>query len=345
MKIVVLDGYCENPGDLSWAPLEAFGEVTVYDRTPDVAEEIIKRIGDADILVGNKNTITGEIMDACKNLKYIAVQATGYNVIDVAAAKERGIPVSNVPTYGTAAVAQHTIALLLEITNGVGHHSNAVHEGRWQTSPDWCFWDHPLIELDGKTMGIVGFGKIGQQTGRLAKALGMKVLAAGGDMDAIKSYLDKLETDLNTVDTVVKTGNAMADAILNSKISLAKAKGIAVHCDAHIPVRLKMSELDLCCIIGNLFDNAIEANLPLPEDRRQIRVYMDMKGTQLYISFTNFTSAKKMEKVGELFRSTKGDGHGFGLVRIDNIIERLDGYLSRNSEDGAFTTEILIPRV
>ena len=173
----------------------------------------------------------------------------------------------------------------------------------------------------------------------------MKVLAANGDMDAIKAYLDELDTDLNTVDTVVKTGNAMADAILNSKISLAQSKRITVRCDAHIPVKLKMSELDLCCIIGNLFDNAIEASLSLPEGQRQIRVYMDMKGTQLYISFTNFTSGKKMEKVGKLFQTTKGDGHGFGLVRIDNIIERLDGYLSRNSEDGAFTTEILIPQV
>ena len=173
----------------------------------------------------------------------------------------------------------------------------------------------------------------------------MKALAAGGDMDAIKSYLDELETDLNTVDTVVKTGNAMADAILNSKISLAKAKGITVHCDAHIPVRLKMSELDLCCIIGNLFDNAIEASLSLRSDQRQIRVYMDMKGSQLYLSFTNFTATKKQEKSGRIFRSTKGEGHGFGLVRIDAIIDRLDGYLSRNSEDGAFTTEILIPQV
>ena len=173
----------------------------------------------------------------------------------------------------------------------------------------------------------------------------MKVLAAGGDMDAIKAYLDELDTDLNTVDTVVKTGNAMADAILNSKISLAQSKCITVQCDAHIPVKLKMSELDLCCIIGNLFDNAIEASQKLPENQRLIRVYMDMKGTQLYISFTNFTSGKKMEKVGKLFQTTKGDGHGFGLVRIDNIIERLDGYLSRNSEDGAFTTEILIPQV
>ena len=173
----------------------------------------------------------------------------------------------------------------------------------------------------------------------------MKVLAANGDMEAIKDYLDKLDTDLSTVDTVVKTGNAMADAILNSKISLAKSKGIAVKVDAHIPVKLKMSELDLCVIIGNLFDNAIDASMALPEEQRLIRVYMDMKNTQLYISFTNFTATKKLAKVGNRFHTTKGDGHGLGLVRIDNIIERLDGYLSRNSEDGAFTTEILIPQV
>ena len=173
----------------------------------------------------------------------------------------------------------------------------------------------------------------------------MKVLAANDDMDGIKAYLDKLDTDLNTVDTVVKTGNAMADAILNSKISLAQSKEITVQCDAHIPVKLKMSELDLCCIIGNLFDNAIEASLRLPSEERLIRVYMDMKGTQLYISFTNFTADKKLKKIGKIYKTSKGDGHGFGLVRIDNIIERLDGYLSRNSEDGAFTTEILIPQI
>ncbi len=173
----------------------------------------------------------------------------------------------------------------------------------------------------------------------------MKVLATNGDMEGIRTYLDQLETDLNTVDTVVKTGNAMADAILNSKLTLAKARQIPVQCDAHIPVRLRMSELDLCCIIGNLFDNAMEASLALPPQQRMIRVYMDMKGTQLYISFTNFTAGKKLKKAGKLFRTTKGDGHGFGLVRIDNIIDRLDGYLSRNSEDGAFTTEILIPQV
>ena len=173
----------------------------------------------------------------------------------------------------------------------------------------------------------------------------MKALAAQGDMAGIQDYLDKLDTDLNTVDTVIKTGNAMADAILNSKISLAKARHIPVQADAHIPVKLRMSELDLCVILGNLFDNAIEASLALPEEQRLIRVYMDMKGTQLYISFTNFTAAKKQRKLGQRFATPKGEGHGFGLVRIDNIIDRLDGYLTRNSEDGAFTTEILIPQV
>ena len=173
----------------------------------------------------------------------------------------------------------------------------------------------------------------------------MKVLASGGDLEGIRSYLDRLDTDLNTVDLAVKTGNAMADAILNSKISLAKSRDIPVQVDAHIPVRLKMSELDLCCVIGNLFDNAIEASLALPPEERLIRVYMDMKGTQLYLSFTNFTAQGKREKRDGRFLTTKGEGHGFGLVRVDAIVERLDGYLSRNSEDGAFTTEILIPQV
>ncbi|SCJ00404.1 Sensor histidine kinase DcuS [uncultured Flavonifractor sp.] len=172
----------------------------------------------------------------------------------------------------------------------------------------------------------------------------MKAYAAAEDWEAIRRYLDLLDQDLTTVDTVIKTGNPMADAILNSKISLARSKNIQVVADACIPVKLKSSEIDLCCILGNLFDNAIEASLQLPEERRLIRVYMDMKNTQLYISFTNFTAGKKLSKVGKLFRTTKGEGHGFGLVRIDAIVERLDGYISRNSEDGAFTTEILLPQ-
>lgn len=173
----------------------------------------------------------------------------------------------------------------------------------------------------------------------------MKAFAAVEDWDAIRRYLDLLDEDLNTVDSVIKTGNPMTDAIFNSKISLARARKIEVIADARIPVKLKSSEIDLCCIIGNLFDNAIEASVKLPEGQRAIRVYMDMRNTQLYISFTNFTDGKKLKKEGNLFRSSKGAGHGFGLVRIDSIVERLDGYISRNSEEGAFTTEILLPQV
>ena len=136
----------------------------------------------------------------------------------------------------------------------------------------------------------------------------------------------------------------MTDAILNSKISLARSRGIPVRADAQIPVALRISELDLCVVIGNLFDNAIEASLRLPPEKRLIRIYMDMKGTQLYISFTNFTAEKKMTKHSGRFFSTKGEGHGFGLLRMDSVVERLGGYLSRNSEDGAFTTEILLPQ-
>lgn len=171
----------------------------------------------------------------------------------------------------------------------------------------------------------------------------MKAHAAENDWEAVRAYLDTLETDLATVDTAVKTGNPMADAILNSKISLARSKGIPVRADASVPVKLNISELDLCVILGNLFDNAIEASLPLPEEQRLIRVYIDRKGEQLYISFTNFTAGGRQRKREGRFRSTKGEGHGFGLVRMDAIIERLGGYLTRNSEEGAFTTEILLP--
>ena len=175
MKIVVLDGYTENPGDLSWAPLEALGDLTVYDRTP--ADLVAERIGDAEIVYTNKTPVTRETMDACPNIRFISVLATGYNIVDVAAAKEKGIPVTNIPVYGTAPVGQFAIALLLEICHHIGHHDRAVHEGRWESNPDWCFWEYPLIELAGKTMGIIGFGRIGQTTGRIAKALGMKILA------------------------------------------------------------------------------------------------------------------------------------------------------------------------
>ncbi|MBS7316476.1 MAG: D-2-hydroxyacid dehydrogenase [Clostridiaceae bacterium] len=175
MKIVVLDGYTENPGDLSWGGFEALGEFTCYDRTP--ADQILSRIGDAEIIITNKTPITRATLEACPNMKYVGVLATGYNVVDVAAAKEHGVAVTNIPTYGTDSVAQFAFAMLLEICHHVQHHSDAVHEGRWEHNQDWCFWDYPLIELAGKTMGIIGYGRIGQSTGRLAQAFGMKVLA------------------------------------------------------------------------------------------------------------------------------------------------------------------------
>ena len=198
MKIVVLDAFTENPGDLSWAPLEALGEVTIYDRTAYAESPLIaERIGDAEIVVTNKTPISRETLDKCPGVRMIAVLATGYNVVDYVYAKGKGIPVVNVPTYGTASVSQFAIALLLEICQHVAHHSEAVHAGRWESAEDWCFWDYPLIELAGKTMGIIGFGRIGQNTGRIAKALGMTVLASGSRETeagrAIAEYVDRDE--------------------------------------------------------------------------------------------------------------------------------------------------------
>ena len=178
MKIVILDGYTENPGDLSWEGFEKLGEVTVYDRTP--AEKVVERIGDAEAVITNKTPLTKEVFEACPQIQYVGMLATGYNVVDVEAAAKRGIPVCNIPTYGTAAVAQMTLALLLEACQHVGAHSDAVKAGEWTKSADWCFWKYPLIELAGKTMGIIGFGRIGQAVGILAKAFGMRVLAYDG---------------------------------------------------------------------------------------------------------------------------------------------------------------------
>jgi len=178
MKIVILDGYTENPGDLSWEELGKLGDLTVYDRTSLTDEnEAIARIGDAEIVFTNKTPITKRVIDACPNMKFISLLATGYNVVDHVYAREKGIPVTNVPTYGTASVSQFSIALLLEVCHHIGHHDASVHAGNWANCADWCYWDYPLIELEGKTIGIIGFGRIGQAEGRVAKAMGMNVLA------------------------------------------------------------------------------------------------------------------------------------------------------------------------
>ncbi|MEA5093005.1 putative 2-hydroxyacid dehydrogenase [bioreactor metagenome] len=205
MKIVVLDGYAENPGDLTWSALENLGNLMVYDRTEET--KIVERINDAEIVIVNKTKIDKRVLDACPEIRYIGVLATGYNNIDIEYAKERRILVANVPTYGTFAVGQFAIALLLEVCHRIGHHDRAVHEGRWTNNLDWCFWDYPLIELSGKTMGIIGFGRIGRTTGRIGKALGMKIISYTRHPRAedVKEaeFVDKLDDLFAQADVVV----------------------------------------------------------------------------------------------------------------------------------------------
>ncbi len=175
MKLVILDAYTTNPGDLNWDDLQALAECDIYDRTPP--EEILPRARDAELVLTNKTIVGRAAIAALPKLRYIGVLATGYNIVDVQAARERGIPVCNVPEYGTPNVAQATFALLLELTNRVGHHAQTVRDGRWCDSPDFCYWDFPQVELAGLTIGIVGFGRIGQAVARIATAFGMQVLA------------------------------------------------------------------------------------------------------------------------------------------------------------------------
>lgn len=211
MKLVVLDGYAENPSDLSWDALKEFGDLTVYDRTSFTESPLIaERIGDAEIIITNKTPISRETIDKCPRIKLIAALATGYNVIDYNYAAEKGIPVVNVPTYGTASVSQFSIALLLEICHHIGHHDKTVHEGKWAENIDWCYWDYPLIELEGKTMGIIGFGRIGQAEGRIAKALGMNIIA----YDLYPN----------------ESGRTIADYVTQDEL-FAKADVISLHCN------------------------------------------------------------------------------------------------------------------
>ena len=200
-KIVILDGYTENPGDLSWEGLYAFGTVTNYDRT--AAEDIYDRIQEADIVLTNKTPLRKEVLTRCPHLKYIGVLATGYDVVDIEACQQLGIAVTNVPGYGTEAVAQYAIALLLEVCSRVGHHNDAVKKGRWNQQPDWCFWEYPLIELSQKTMGIIGLGRIGQTTARIAEALGMHVMYYDAFKKDVPYPKASLEDVLKTSDVVV----------------------------------------------------------------------------------------------------------------------------------------------
>lgn len=200
MKIVILDGYTENPGDLSWDALKTFGDLTIYDRTSLTDEnEIAERIGDAEIAITNKTPISKSTIDRCPNMKFIAVLATGYNVIDIDYAKEKGIPVSNVPVYGTRSVSQFAIALLLEICHHIGHHDKTVHDGKWENCEDWCYWDYPLIELADKTYGLLGCGNIGIHTAAVARALGMNVITYDGKEREEAKALGVKYVDLDTL--------------------------------------------------------------------------------------------------------------------------------------------------
>ncbi len=210
MKIVVLDGYTENPGDISWAPLEALGEVTVYDRTAyEESPLIAERIGDAEVVVMNKTPISKETIDKCPNLKAIAVLATGYNVVDYTYAKEKGIPVMNVPVYGTDNVSQFAVGLLLELCSHIGHHSDSVFAGEWASNADWCYWHTPLVEVSGKTAGIIGLGRIGVNTAKILNAMNVNVIA----FDAFQS----------------EAGKAVATYVELDEL-LAKSDFIFLHC-------------------------------------------------------------------------------------------------------------------
>ena len=205
MKIVLLDSEALNPGDLSWAPLENLGELTVYPQGSTDPEEVIRRIGDAEIVLTNKTPVGRVIFERCPNMKLLSVVATGYNVVDTQAAKEHGVAVCNVPAYGTEMVAQFAIGLLLEVCHHVQLHNESVHAGEWERCPNFCYWKSPILELAGKTMGIIGFGRIGRAVGRTAKALGMRVIATGSrkcpEGEAIAEYVD-LDTILRESDVI-----------------------------------------------------------------------------------------------------------------------------------------------
>ena len=218
MKIVVLDGYTENPGDLSWSALEQLGELVVYDRTSyEESDLVAERIGDADVAILNKTPISKATMDQCPNLKLIAVLATGYNVVDIAYAKEKGIPVCNVPNYGGYSVSQFAIALMLEACLHIGHHDRTVHEGKWQNGEEWCYWDYPLIEVAGKTYGLLGCGRIGIHTAEAAKALGMHVIA----YDRYPSKMKDGVIIINNSRGQMVVEQDLADALNSGKVACA----------------------------------------------------------------------------------------------------------------------------
>ena len=230
MKIVVLDGYALNPGDLSWDELKSLGEVEVYDRTPD--NMITERAADAEIILTNKNLMMANVIEKLPRLKYIGVLATGYNVVDTEAAKRRGIIVTNVPAYSTASVAQHTFALILEFYNYPGKFSDEVREGRWSRNLDFCYWDKQLIELAGKTIGIVGFGRIGKAVARVAEALEMNVIVSEvTDVEGYENYpLDELLKRSDIVTLHCPLTPETKGIINRGRLRLMKPSALLVNC-------------------------------------------------------------------------------------------------------------------
>ncbi len=208
MNIVVLDGYALNPGDLSWQGLERLGGLKVHDRTPP--EAVLERAAGAEVLLTNKTVLSREVIEALPELRYIGVLATGYNVVDIEAARQRGIPVTNIPGYGTRSVAQMVFALLLELTSQVGHHAELVRQGGWTQSRDFCFWDRPLIELDGLTLGVIGFGQIGRQVARLALAFGMKVLVHTGHPERYREEFAPLGIEFAGLDETFRRSDVIS---------------------------------------------------------------------------------------------------------------------------------------
>ena len=286
MKIVILDGYAENPGDLSWEGFEALGSLTVYDHTPE--EDIIPRIGDAEAVITNKTPISAQTLAACPGIRYIGVLATGYNVVDIEAARKCGIVVTNVPSYGTAAVAQHVFALLLELCHYVGHHNAAVQQGRWTNGRDFCFWDYPLIELAGKTMGVVGYGRIGRAVADIARAFGMQVLccsAHGGkeqvtleevirrsDVISLHCPLTPDNAGMINAETISRMkdgvmiintarGQLIDESALREALLSSKVRGAAVDVASVEPIRANnpLLGLDNCLITPHIAWAAYEA--------------------------------------------------------------------------------------
>ena len=303
MNLVILDGHAENPGDLSWDGIRAFGRLTVHDRTPHDNKTIIDRIKDADIVITNKTPLDRHVIDACPKLSYITMLATGYDMVDVGHAREKDIPVSNIPAYGTASVAQFAFALLLEICHHVGHHDHAVHHGAWQTAPDFCFWDEPLIELAGKTMGIIGFGRIGQAVAKIATSFGMHVIAHDPHPTEAGKTLAAHVTlnDLYASSDVISLHCPLTDdnAGMIDKTSIAKmkpgvilinnARGGLIHerdlADALNEERVYAAGLDV------VSSEPIEADNPLPEAKNCI--------ITPHISWASKASRKRIMKTTE----------------------------------------------